>query len=228
MVAWVVLNHTFKHAWQDISLANWFKYPSPSRPDVLNIELVNRDFDPHSGVLTTTRLVTMKNVLPTWVQKITGCTAPCYFVEQATIDSKNNKMELTATNVSFRQVIEMQEKCEYTVHKENKDWTNFIQEAKVTVFTYGISRKVEEMCAQMFRQNASKGRDLMEQTIARIKQETEEKLLAVEEFSNRMKKETEEKLQAVEEFGNRIKQETEELMRKEKERRVGLLALISE
>jgi len=214
MVVSEFLSHTFKHGWNEISFANWRKYPNPARPDVVSVDLLRRDFDAQTGVLSTTRLVTMKPSIPSFLLKITGSDY-WYFVEEATIDPRNNKMELKAKNVSFSQLIEMQETCVYTPHAENSQWTQFHQHARVTSFTFGISKLIEDFCVQTFKQNASKGRDLMEQAITSIKKETEEKLNAMEEFGARLKVETGEKLNAMEEFGARFKVETEE--------RVGLL-----
>jgi len=193
MVVSEFLTHTFKHGWNEISFANWRKYPNPARPDIVSVDLLRRDFDPNTGILSTTRLVIMKPSIPAWLAKMTG-SDHWYFVEEATIDPRNNKMELSAKNISFSQVIEMHEKCTYTPHAENKEWTQFHQSARVTAFTFGISKMVEEFCVHTFTQNASKGRDLMEQAITMIKKETEEKLNAMEEFGTRLKVETEERV----------------------------------
>eukprot|EP01114_Cavostelium_apophysatum_P022555 TRINITY_DN819_c0_g1_i1.p1 TRINITY_DN819_c0_g1~~TRINITY_DN819_c0_g1_i1.p1 ORF type:complete len:179 (-),score=30.28 TRINITY_DN819_c0_g1_i1:77-613(-) len=175
MVALETLTHTFKHAWNEISFANWKKYPNPARPDVLSVDLLRRDFNPQDGVLTTRRLVIMKPALPAFLLKLTGASSYWYFVEDAVIDPKSNKMELTATNISFSQYIEMHEKCTYTPSQENSKWTHFEQQARVTSFTFGVSKKIEDFCVQTFKQNATKGRELMEQAILRVRKETEER-----------------------------------------------------
>jgi len=198
MVAFEVLQHTFKYNWKDISLANWFRYPNPARPDVLNIDILKRDFDPETGVLKTTRLLTMKTAIPSWLERITGASSKAYFIEEATIDPRNNKMELKAKNISFSNLLEMKETCIYSTSEENKEWTHLTQEARVTVYTFGISRRVEEFCVQSFKQNAAKGKELMEPAIQKMM-----------EFKTKIKQEAEEKLQAMEDFGTKLKQETE-------------------
>jgi len=190
MVVFETLTHTFKHAWNEISFANWRKYPNPARPDVVSVDLLKRDFNPSTGVLNTTRLVIMKPSIPSWLLKITGSDF-WYFIEEATIDPKNNKMELCAKNISFRQFIEMNETCTYTPHAENKAWTQFQQEGRVSAFTFGISRMVEDFCVNTFKQNASKGRELMESSIQKIKKESEDKMKEMEEFGSRLKVEAE-------------------------------------
>merc|ERR1712137_1071819 len=49
------LYHTFCHNWDEISLASWRKYPCHDRPDVLSVDIVDKHFDPETGVLTATR-----------------------------------------------------------------------------------------------------------------------------------------------------------------------------
>ena len=59
-----------RHSWEDISLASWKKYPSENRPDVLSVDLIDRHFDPETGILTSTRLVIMQDKLPRFLQSV--------------------------------------------------------------------------------------------------------------------------------------------------------------
>eukprot|EP01110_Echinostelium_bisporum_P003789 TRINITY_DN19261_c0_g1_i1.p1 TRINITY_DN19261_c0_g1~~TRINITY_DN19261_c0_g1_i1.p1 ORF type:complete len:205 (+),score=44.68 TRINITY_DN19261_c0_g1_i1:136-750(+) len=178
------LNHIYKHAWADISMASWRKYPNPQRPDVLSVDLLSRDLDPTTGVLTTKRLICCKGQGPTWAQKLMGA-SHCFFVEEATIDPKSQKMVLTSRNLSFSDLILMEEVCTYTPHLDNVKWTQFKQEAKVTAFPFGIKGKLECFLLEKFKSNATKGREIMEQAIARVKQESQRvEDLADEAFAN--------------------------------------------
>jgi hypothetical protein len=165
-----VLSHTYKHAWKDITLASWRKYPSPERPDVLSVDLLSRDIDPETGVLTTKRLITCKGSGPAWLQSVIGSSL-CFFVEEATVDPKGQKMVLRSQNLSFSDLIRLEEVCTYAPHPEDSTWTHFTQEAKVTAFPFGIKGKVESFCLEKFKKNAAKGREVMEQAIARVKLE---------------------------------------------------------
>jgi len=216
------LSHTFQHAWPTISFASWLKYPSPARPDVVCVDLLRRDFDTETGELRTTRLVTIKPSIPGWIQAVIG-TSYCYFVEEAIIDPKNNKMVLKAKNISFGQFLEMQETCTYTQHSENKDWTQFSQEGKVTSFSTGLGRMVEDFCLKTFKTNATKGRELMENAVFNVQTWKAETERTLENFSK-----------GFEEFGNRLKTETEELVHQgievvqTQKERVGLLNALPE
>lgn len=45
-------------------MASWQKYPSENRPDVLSVDLVDRNFDAETGILTATRVVIMQDRVP--------------------------------------------------------------------------------------------------------------------------------------------------------------------
>eukprot|EP00026_Physarum_polycephalum_P016927 Phypoly_transcript_17977.p1 GENE.Phypoly_transcript_17977~~Phypoly_transcript_17977.p1 ORF type:complete len:204 (+),score=16.32 Phypoly_transcript_17977:131-742(+) len=158
------LNHIYKHPWGDISLASWRKYPSPQRPDVLSVDLLSRELDPETGVLKVRRLLTCKGSGPTWLQNIIGSNL-FFFLEETTVDPRNKKMVLSSSNVSFSDIIKVEEVCTYTPHAENPTWTNFSQFGKFTAFPFGIKGSIESLCLDKFKNNAAKGREIMEQAV---------------------------------------------------------------
>jgi len=215
MVLFEFLKHTFEHPWSDVSLASWKKYPSPARPDVLAVDILKREFDPETGVLRTRRLLTMKMNLPCWIEKIAGPgVGISYFCEDAIIDPRNNTMTLVGRNVSFRNLIEVEETCTYTPHKDNRNWTHFDQSAKVTAFPWGVARKIEEFFCNSFKKNASKGREIMEDAIVRVKQECETNLNSLDSFAAKVKNEADQLgtkiMQQADQLGSKIKREAEE------------------
>jgi len=214
MVLFEFLKHTYEHPWRDVSLASWKKYPNPARPDVLSVDILRRDFDPETGILRTRRLLTMKMALPTWIEKIAGRGASqTYFLEDATIDARNNTMTLVGRNISFKNLIEVEETCVYTPHKDNNNWTFFEQTAKVTAFPWGVARKIEEFFCNSFNKNAVKGREIMEDAIARVTQEYETNMKHVDELTTKLKQEADQLgnkiVQQAEEIGSKIKREAD-------------------
>jgi len=187
MVKLEELQHTFCHPWKSISLASWLKYPNSSRPDVLAVDLIKKDFDAETGILYTTRLLTVKSAVPSWLEKIIGVSPYAYCIEEACIDPKNNRMVLKARNLSFDNLMRSEETCVYTPHPQNTQWTLFSQTAKITAFPFGLKSKIEDFCIQHFKQNSSKGREIMEQAIDRIQQEFKGGLSAVEESVEELK-----------------------------------------
>merc|ERR1712137_1521783 len=137
------VKHTFEHSWNDISLASWKKYPTETRPDVLSVDLVERNFDPETGILTATRVVIMEDKLPRFLQPIFG----------------NNKC------------ISIEETCTYTQNESNPEWTDFKQEAAVHAYPFGVSNNIEKFMTSKFVRNAPLGREIMENTVKSVKEE---------------------------------------------------------
>eukprot|EP01120_Amphizonella_sp_Union-15-10_P005257 TRINITY_DN159_c0_g1_i1.p1 TRINITY_DN159_c0_g1~~TRINITY_DN159_c0_g1_i1.p1 ORF type:complete len:307 (+),score=62.55 TRINITY_DN159_c0_g1_i1:131-1051(+) len=164
------VKHIFLHSWKDVFLASWKKYPSHRRPDILSIDLINKEFDPEAQVLTTTRIVSIKSNMPAWLQPILGGSM-CWFLEEARIDMKNNTMTLLSKNLSFETLIRMDEGIIYKPLKANPAWTSFEQHAKVSAFVFGVSRKMEEFAFSRFYQNADIGKDILETVVQTVEVE---------------------------------------------------------
>lgn len=90
-------------------------------------------------------------------------------MEDSTIDPLNKKMVLQSRNISYADLLQLEETCTYTTHPENNQWTHFSQDAKITASPFGIKGKIESYCRDKFVSNATKGREIMEQAIARVK-----------------------------------------------------------
>jgi len=151
-------------------LASWKKWPNAERPDVLSVDLLNKDYDSETGVLTATRLVIMRSFTPRWLQLITGSDI-CFFVEQSITDPQNKRLILRGQNHSFNDIVEMTETCIYTESKEKEEWTHFEQEAAVTAYPWGVARKMEKFVVDNFEEKVHSGRQILEQTIELLKEE---------------------------------------------------------
>eukprot|EP01133_Synstelium_polycarpum_P007919 gene7919-9299_t len=175
----LVLDKTEKHTWSDISLASWQKYPSPDRPDVLSVDLLSKELDPVTGILTCTRLIILKGTTPNWLKPILGSNE-CFFFEETSVDPRTKTMVLKTKNLSFANILGLEEVCTYTPDTTNPEWTQFEQTATVTASMFGVARKVEAFCLDRFKTNATKGRSVMEAAILKVKREAEESLETLE------------------------------------------------
>eukprot|EP01121_Diplochlamys_sp_Union-15-3_P020324 TRINITY_DN7906_c0_g1_i1.p1 TRINITY_DN7906_c0_g1~~TRINITY_DN7906_c0_g1_i1.p1 ORF type:complete len:212 (-),score=37.18 TRINITY_DN7906_c0_g1_i1:71-706(-) len=162
--------HIFHHSWKDVFLASWKKYPSERRPDILSIDLINKEFDPEAQVLRTTRLVTLKSTAPSWLQPILGGHLG-WFLEEAIIDMKAKKMVMYSKNLSFKSIFTLEEGCTYEQNKENPFWTDFRQTATASAHVWGVAGAMEDVAFSKFTLNASLGKDIMENAIRIVKKE---------------------------------------------------------
>jgi hypothetical protein len=165
------LNHTFKHSWQDVFLASWKKYPSPKRPEVLSVDIIEKKFNPEENTLKTKRLMILESTLPKWLNSMFGLGNRAVFLEESTIDLKNKTMTLASQNVTFDSLIKMEETCTYTIDKENENWTNLKQVAKATAYTFTLASTIENLIVSKFKTNAAQGREIMEAAIDLVQTE---------------------------------------------------------
>jgi hypothetical protein len=67
---WFKSNHEFHYEWSLVSAANWQKYPNESCTHVAHVDVLSRTIDPDTGLLTTERLITVKQNIPTLIKKV--------------------------------------------------------------------------------------------------------------------------------------------------------------
>lgn len=139
------------HSWEDCAMASWKKWPNPRRPDVLCVDIINKEYDEETGVLKATRLMMLKSWVPAWLQPLAGNNV-CFFVEESITDPKNKRLILKGKNLTFKNLAEMEETCIYTEGEDGS--TLFEQEGAVTAYTFGLARRMEKFCLDRFR-NAS-------------------------------------------------------------------------
>jgi hypothetical protein len=167
-----LINHTFKHSWEDVFLASWRKYPSPKRPEVRSVDIINKMFDKEKGILKTTRLIVCESALPKWLSVFAKCNT-AVFLEEAEVNCKTKQMTLQSKNITLDCLIKVEETCTYTIDSENSNWTHLKQIAKATAFTFPVANKVEEFIVNRFKHNAAQGREIMENAIELVKRERE-------------------------------------------------------
>lgn len=170
------LTHMFDHTWASISLAYWLKYPSPERPDVLSVDLIDRHFDPETGILTARRIITSRMPFPSWLTKVVPWDLNIDFMalEEAVIDPKAQTMNLTGQNITLSGVLRLTEKCLYKANPENNTQTCLIQEAETqSELFWAVARKVESWSLQSFTEKAVLGRKIMDDTSSRICEQLE-------------------------------------------------------
>lgn len=61
---------TFDYEWNLVSAAQWQKYPNDACPHVQHVDVLKRTVDPDTGVLTTERLITVKQNVPRLILKV--------------------------------------------------------------------------------------------------------------------------------------------------------------
>ncbi|KAI9340348.1 PRELI-like family-domain-containing protein [Pilaira anomala] len=153
--------HTFDYEWNLVSAAQWQKYPNDHCPHVQHVDVLDRRVDPNTGILTTERLITVKQNMPRLLLKIMGADETQYVREVSTIDPKQKTFTLTSQNLSLCNIMKCNEEISYIVSPENPEKTQFTQQATLSVGSF-LSRwesTIEDFSIKRFQQNAQVGRE---------------------------------------------------------------------
>jgi len=155
-------NCTFDYSWEEVSTANWLKYCpwNDKSTHVIGVDTLSRHVDEETGILRTERLITCKQSAPKWLASIMGGSDTSLVFETSYVDPKTKKVTMCSTNMTFSNIINVQETVVYQPLSADK--TRFEQEAKITAVCGGwqkIKTAVEEASVDAFRKNAAKGRE---------------------------------------------------------------------
>ncbi|KAM3878082.1 PRELI domain containing protein 3B-like [Diretmus argenteus] len=166
--------HIFNHPWETVTQAAMQKYPNPMNPSVFGVDVLARAVDKH-GRLHSKRLLSTEWGLPSIVKSIIGNTRTCtYIQEQSLVDPKKKTFELQSSNITFTNLVSVDERLTYTPHPEDPEKTILTQEAIISVKGVSLSSYLEGVMASTISANAGKGREAMEWVIRRLNVEIEE------------------------------------------------------
>ncbi|XP_034536972.1 PRELI domain containing protein 3B [Notolabrus celidotus] len=166
--------HVFNHPWETVTKAAMQKYPNPMNPSVIGVDVLDRGID-KQGRLHSKRLLSTEWGLPSIVKSIIGNSRTYTYVqEHSVVDPKEKSFELQSTNITFTNMVSVDEKLTYKPHPEDKDKTVLTQEAIISVKGVSLSSYLEGVMASTISANAGKGREAMEWVIRRLNEEIEE------------------------------------------------------
>lgn len=171
----------YSHPWDRVSLASWIKYPNELAPHVIHVDYLSRYLDPSTGILHTERLVTCQQKVPSFIARLFGSSNDegdyALFHESSQVDPKSGILILQTTNLSFRDLIVVEETCKYFPHSTDLSQTVLHQEARVMAclggFTH-IKNVIEEFCVSRFCVNAKRGKAALENVLERLSLKKEE------------------------------------------------------
>ncbi|KAL4655760.1 PRELI domain containing protein 3B [Arapaima gigas] len=163
--------HIFNHPWETVTKAAMQKYPNPMNPSVFGVDVLDRQVDAQ-GRLHSSRLLSAEWGLPSIVKSLIGTTRTCtYIQEHSVVDPKEKVFELKSTNLTFTNMVSVDERLVYRPHPQDPDKTVLTQEALITVKGVSLSSYLEGLMANTISTNAGKGREAMEWVIRRLNTE---------------------------------------------------------
>ena len=153
---------TFEYPWPQVSAAHWQKYPNEKADHVVAVDTLRKEYDAEKGILRIERLITCRQAAPRWIVKLVGGTEDSYVREVSEVNLRNQSLTLSSTNLTFSNIMSVQETVRYTPHpQEPAGKTLFQQDAKITAYG-ALSRfannAMENFTIDRFKQNALRGR----------------------------------------------------------------------
>jgi len=161
--------HVFGHSWESVTGGQWQKYPNPHNQAVIGTDVIDRRVE--DGVLYSNRLISSDWGLADWVQKLIGANKVCYAHEYSMVDPAKRVMEMHSRNLSFCNVVTMEEKMTYRPHPEDEGRTVMKQETVVTVQGVPLTSYMESIIVNTVDKNSNKGRAAIEWIVEKLGQE---------------------------------------------------------
>ncbi|XP_035308888.1 PRELI domain containing protein 3B-like isoform X1, partial [Cricetulus griseus] len=97
-----------------------------------------------------------------------------YVQEHSVVDLVKKTMELKPTNISFTNMVSVEERITYKPHPQDPEKTVLTQEAIITVKGVSLSSYLEGLMASTISSNPNKGWEAMEWVIHKLNAEIED------------------------------------------------------
>ncbi|CAI5759122.1 unnamed protein product [Candida verbasci] len=168
--------HSFNYPWDQVTAANWQKYPNELSTHVISVDILDRTIN-NQGILRTERLIGCKQSIPRWLSFLVGGATVSYVREISEVDLKNQTLVMKSMNLTMNNLLLVKETIIYKPDPElNLQSTLFKQSAEITAFA-SVSRicdKVEEWSVERFSQNARTGKLAFENVLNRLNDKWED------------------------------------------------------
>lgn len=183
--------HYFNYPWDQVTAANWQKYPNELSTHVVSVDILNREIDVERKVLRTERLIGCKQAIPKWLSYIVGGQECSYVREVSEVDLFNKTLVMKSHNMTMNEFLLVNETVIYRPDADlPNERTVFTQQAEITAFASfsRICDKIEEWSVERFGQNAKKGKLGFEGVLEVLNKKWEESGVFVKDMSNSLVK----------------------------------------
>lgn len=156
-----VNEYDFDYSWEQVTAANWKKYPNEISTHVVAVDVLRRELQNQGRVLVTERLITVQQGVPKWVMMLIGSTNTSHVREVSTVDLDTRKLVMRSCNMTLSNFLKVFETVTYSPHPDSPHTkTLFHQEAQITAYASikRLCNKVEDWSVQRFHDNALKGK----------------------------------------------------------------------
>jgi len=180
----------FYYPWEQVTAANWQKYPNEMSTHVVAVDVLRRELDPTSQILTSERLITCKQSIPSWLLYMVGGKEVSYVREVSTVDLNTKTLTLRSINLTLNNLLKVYETVTYKPDETDPFKTKFSQEAQITAYAtiQRICNKIEDWSVQRFGENAKKGKAGFESVLKIFNEQWDRRDELVDELSGKVVK----------------------------------------
>lgn len=171
MKVWTAF-YTFDYPWEMVARAACRKYPNPCNTAVIGTDVIERKVV--NGTLYTHKLVATKWRFPTWAHALIGYAKICFASERSEVDPNAKEMVVKTKNLTFYNIIDVDETIRYTPDPQDANKTLLTQEAVITVRGVPLTDYMEELLSARISLNAMKGRQGIEYIAQKLEAEVKE------------------------------------------------------
>lgn len=221
--------HFFNYNWEQVTAANWQKYPNELATHVVSVDILNREIDPVRNVLKSERLIACKQAIPKWLRAIVGGDEYSFVRELSEVDLNSRTLIMKSANMTMSHLLLVNETVVYRPDPElPHSRTLFEQEAEITAFSSwkGICNKIEEWSVERFGQNAKIGKRGFESVLQTFSDKWDESNLAVMDMGSTILKEIDEVNDKTQEVLHDVSEKTHEVIHDVSEKTSSVLGLV--
>ncbi|EER32074.1 protein MSF1 [Candida tropicalis MYA-3404] len=169
--------HFFNYPWDQVTAANWQKYPNELSTHVISVDILDRQLINNNQTLRTERLIGCKQPIPRWLSFIVGGATVSYVREVSEVDLISKTLVMKSMNLTMSNLLLVKETVIYKPDEELPlNRTTFLQSAEITAFA-SLSKlcdKLEDWSVERFGQNAKTGKEAFESVLNKLTSKWEE------------------------------------------------------
>ncbi|SCU89493.1 LAME_0E03862g1_1 [Lachancea meyersii CBS 8951] len=178
----------FNYPWDQVTAANWRKYPNEVSTHVVAVDVLRRELDVSGTRLTSERLITCKQSIPKWLSTLIGSSNKSFVREVSVVDLNTKTLTLKSCNLTCAHLLKVYETVQYMPHHSDLNKTCFRQEAQITAYATisTLCNRIEEWSVKRFGENASKGRQGFDSVLQMLSTNWEQRDKLVDELSTKV------------------------------------------
>ncbi|XP_023670771.1 SEC14-like protein 5 isoform X1 [Paramormyrops kingsleyae] len=153
----------YKHSFEMVMAAYEKRFPTcPQIPVFVSSEVLSEAISNDSSLHVIERSCKLNVDAPRLLKKIAGVEY-VYFIQKNTLNWKDRTLLIEAHNETFASRVTVLEKCSYSVHPENEEWTCFEQSASLDIKSFfGFENTVEKIAMKQYTANIKRGKEVIE------------------------------------------------------------------